>query len=224
MAISARAKLLAWWTAFTACAILLVAHFSLVELGNLPVNPVQVQFSTIIEPYVHPFFVQNWNFFAPNPIAEDIVVVARVERCTARGKCVTSGWIDVTDPLIDSVRKNRFSSLGMISLMLSNAALEFHNDMLKSPDAKRTIHGRLYLKADIPYTIDPIDAVVVMRTCAAAIRSTNPRIHYEKLQFGLIDYVFPRFSHRNEPDNLNGITVVATSWQPFPNEVAPFTP
>jgi len=122
-------------------------HLGMIELANLPNNALSLKFSPIVARYVHPLFVQNWNFFAPTPIDASVTVYARAQTCTGRS-CTVTPWYDISDPLIDSERQNRFSSVAMIQLMLSNAAIEYKNKLsglhnFGSRDWYRDTHGPL---------------------------------------------------------------------------------
>lgn len=202
----------------------LSAHFVLIELGNLPNNPVSLYASPVVERYVHPLFSQNWNFFAPQPISIDVTVLARAEQCGAGGRCTLTNWVDVSDPLIDKVRADRLTSLEIVQLMLSNAAIEFANKAAQAPYAQIRYRGKSYYKPLVPDRVDFIDSVILSRTSAAAIRLMYPNTQFRRIQFGLASYVFPRFSHRQNPDRPQEASFMRTEWTAFPNDIAPFAP
>jgi hypothetical protein len=214
----------AWWLFFILACAAFVTHFTLVEFGNLPEDPIQVRLSTWIEPYVHPLFLQNWNFFAPSPISEDVGVVARAQTCTTGRGCTMTPWINISEPLVQSMRRNRFTSLELIQLMLSNAAVEFHNQLEKSPAAHLKKGGKTYIKALIPESVDQIDAMIIERTSAAALKRMSPGTHYDFIQAGITDYTFPRFSKRAQAKQPENATLFAMNWHRFPREIATFVP
>ena len=57
-----------WWLLFTLFSAALVMHFAVLELFNLPTNPIQLPIRDRIIGYVNPYFFQNWNFFSPHPV------------------------------------------------------------------------------------------------------------------------------------------------------------
>jgi hypothetical protein len=171
---------------------------------------------------VHPLFSQNWNFFAPVPISEDVTIQARAERCTGRGACVLTPWYDISDPLIEKIRHNRFSSLEIIQLMLSNAAVEFTNKAGGSALGRRSIRGKNYYRNGISDSVDPVDGTILSRSSAAALRLIYPGVRFSRVQFGLEVYEFPRFTKRQEPDRPQDASFFTTEWQPFPNNIATF--
>lgn len=213
-----------WWIAFIIGSGVLLAHLTLIELGNLPNNPISLQASPVVERYVHPLFSQNWNFFAPTPISLDVTVMARAEQCGAAGRCTLTDWIDVSDPLIDKVRADRLTSLEIVQLMLSNAAIEFQNKAAQAPYAHFHYKGKAYYNPIVPDRVDFIDSVIISRTSAAAIRLMYPTTRFRRLQFGLATYRFPRFTRRSEPDRPRDASFMQTEWTPFPNEITPFAP
>jgi hypothetical protein len=212
-----------WWLAFCCGSLVLVMHFALIELSNLPSNPISLSMSDAVSAYVNPLFTQNWNFFAPTPIASDIIVKARAKAC-GRGKCQATPWLDISDPLIAKIRENRLSSLGIIQQMLSNASVQFDNTIQKSEQAHVHLNGKVYYKRVVPVSIDPYDAVIIQRTSAAALRLMYPQKNFQYVQFGLARYEFPRYTQRNQPDKPEDATFLLTDWKPFPNDIAVFAP
>jgi hypothetical protein len=213
-----------WWAAFVIGSAVLAAHLTLIELGNLPNNPISLHASPVVERYVHPLFSQNWNFFAPSPISVDVTVMARAEQCGAAGRCTLTDWVDVSDPLIEKVRADRLTSLEIVQLMLSNAAIEFQNKAAQASYTQVVVRGKKYFKPLVPHRVDIIDAVIISRTSAAAIRLMHPTTRFHRLQFGLATYVFPRFSHRGAPDRPQEASFMRTEWTDFPNDISPFAP
>jgi hypothetical protein len=212
-----------WWFAFAVGCALTAAHLTLIELGNLPNNPISLAASDVVERYVHPLFVQNWNFFAPEPISMTVTVWARAATCDRHGRCSATGWHDISDPLIESERQNRLTSLEIVQLMLSNAAIEFEN---RAAAAGKLHHqkGQSDAGRTLAYSIDPLDAMILARTSAAALRQTYPAKRFDRIQFGLSSYPFPRFTHMREADQPLSAPIVPAEWNTFPNDIAPFAP
>jgi hypothetical protein len=196
----------------------------MIELSNLPQNFVALELRQQVGAYMQPLFSQNWKFFAPTPVSDDITVVARVRRCAHPGQCHESSWYAVSTPLLDSVKRNRLSSLGVIQIMLDNAAIEYRNSAIASDAAYVVSHGRRQrLRAVLPYRVNPVSAEVLLRTCAAAIRLREPDIRFDDIQVALYIYEFPRFSRRDEPDRPErDATLIPMEWRPYPNDIVPF--
>ena len=207
-----------WWALFVTCLVLFVIHFTFVEVTNLPLNPLQVEFAPAMDPWLHPLFQQNWNFFAPQPVDRDVTVLARTRACaTSQPRCLPSSWSNISSPLIDAVRRDRVGSLSLIELMLANAANEFSN---RASAASQRMHRAVLGQVDD--AVDPLDAVIILRTSAAALKAESPRQRFAGLQFALHVYQFPRFSRRDEPNHPQSGKLVTTNWVPFPNDIATF--
>jgi hypothetical protein len=128
------AKTVMWWVIFAACGLVFSVHFALVQLSNMPMSPLKLQLANVLSSYVDPYFTQQWNFFAPQPIDRDTSLLARVRyRDGMSGQLVTGPWIDVTDSLIEPLRRNRLSPLFHVEVSLSNAVVEFTNAVGKDP-------------------------------------------------------------------------------------------
>ncbi len=50
--------------------------------------------------HISPFFAQNWQLFAPDPISEDTGLLLKA-RHRVDGRAVESRWIDITTPRVD---------------------------------------------------------------------------------------------------------------------------
>jgi hypothetical protein len=195
----------------------------MIELSNLPENAIAIDLRHHVKSYVQPLFTQNWNLFAPTPVSSDVTVVARVKECTAPGACKLSPWFSISTPLLESVRRNRFSPLGVIQIMLDNAALEYHNAILKAPEAHVPGSHWKKLVPLLPYSVNEIASEVMLRTSAASIRSRLPDASFSEIQIALYVYEFPRFSHRAEPDRPERDGALLTlQWKPYPADIAPF--
>jgi hypothetical protein len=66
-----------WWVAFILCGFTVLTHSFLLQVNNMPLSPLKLEMVDFLSSYVNPYFVQHWNFFAPEPPMEDEWVVAR---------------------------------------------------------------------------------------------------------------------------------------------------
>lgn len=88
---------------------LLVFHFMAVGLHVCPPNPVSVAAQAWVRPYIHPYFSQRWELFAPEPAGTNYAVHIRCHRLDDNERIVTD-WIDITAPLLDAHQRNRFGA------------------------------------------------------------------------------------------------------------------
>ena len=108
---------------------LLVVHFVAVGLHVCPPNPVSVAARPWVDAYIHPFFFQRWELFAPEPGGKNRALEIRCHRREAQGPVVTD-WIDVTAPLIAAHQRNRFGAAGRM-LRAANPRLMIDQDSLR---------------------------------------------------------------------------------------------
>jgi hypothetical protein len=89
-----------WWSralvAGTAAAVgaLLAVHLAATFLYNAPANPVSQRYSKQVDDWMNPLFQQNWRLFAPNPISENIEILARAS-LASDGQATE--WFDLSD-------------------------------------------------------------------------------------------------------------------------------
>lgn len=76
-----------------AVAVVLGAHLAATFLYSAPLNPVSQRYAKQVNWWMYPLFNQNWRLFAPNPISENVSVLARA-RLTPDG--TVTGWTDLT--------------------------------------------------------------------------------------------------------------------------------
>lgn len=209
-----------WWSAMVLIGGLLAVHFTLVLIANLPVSPLRAEYRNQIEFWVHPWFSQNWSFFAPEPISEDVDLLVR-GRSVERGAVTTTAWMDVNQPLIDEVRHNRFSALFVVEMTLSNLLNTYDNELKKDPRAVVTINGQRRPRLSIPAAADPYDEGMLGRFGSAALEVRYPQRHFTQFQIAIGHHRFARFNGRydHRGDRWYAQHV---GWQPF-QQVATFS-
>jgi len=210
-----RWKSILWWLGFAACGLGLIVHFSLIQLSNMPMSPLKHRMKALLDSYVNPYFSQRWNFFAPTPPTFDLVLLARgryLDPNTA--EIADSDWVDVSDALIDALRKNRLTPLFHAEISLSNALVHFANNLSKDPRTFTEKDGKKYLPAEIPADVDPADMTVMRRTAMADLEITYPNITFESVQLEVMIYILPRFAERHKELAEDLPTVALVAWQP----------
>jgi Family of unknown function (DUF5819) len=210
-----RRKSILWWVGFAACGLGLVAHFSLIQLSNMPTSRLKLRMANLLDSYVNPYFSQRWNFFAPTPPTFDIVLFARgryLDPDTAQIE--DSEWVDVSDALIDALRKNRLTPMFHAEISLSNALVHFANNLKKDPRTFMEKDGRKYLASEIPADVDPADMTVMRRTAMADLEITYPNVKFESVQLSVMIYTLPRFADRNKGLADDPPAVALVAWQP----------
>jgi hypothetical protein len=181
----------------------------------MPMSPLKLKMANLLNFYVNPYFSQRWNFFAPTPPTFDIVLLARgryLDPDTA--EIENSEWVDVSDTLIDALRKNRLTPMFQAEISLSNALVHFANNLKKDPRTSMEMDGKKYLPAEIPADVDPADMTVMRRSAMADLEITYPKITFESVQLGIMVYTLPRFTERHKGLAEDPAAVALVAWQP----------
>ncbi|MDT0453092.1 DUF5819 family protein [Streptomyces hesseae] len=71
-------------------------HLTMMFLHVAPPNTVSKQHAAEIDDYVYPEFEQNWKFFAPNPLQQNVAVQARAELTGPDGRTTVTPWADLS--------------------------------------------------------------------------------------------------------------------------------
>ncbi|MEV4431958.1 DUF5819 family protein [Streptomyces sp. NPDC049555] len=77
-------------------ALAATMHLLMVFLHVAPQNTVSRQHAQAIDDYVLPEFEQNWKFFAPNPLQQNIAVQARAELRGPDGRTTVTPWTNLS--------------------------------------------------------------------------------------------------------------------------------
>jgi len=95
---------------------------------TLPLNPIKIGLNPLVTLTVGKYFQQNWSLFAPNPISENITLFIAPLKSGELHRDEVLAWMDVTTPLLEHFRQNRFSGyerigraqLGALRLYMGN--------------------------------------------------------------------------------------------------------
>lgn len=213
-------RTLLWWAACVTLTVLFLIHFFLIQLANLPINPLRATYRNQVEYWIHPMFTQNWSFFAPEPVSEDTDLLTRASYLDSRGVRTTTPWINVNTPLIAAVRQNRFSPLFLVEVTLANTVNVYDNNVRKDPRSVLERGGRHYFKPETPASVDPYDEGILQRYAAASLQIAFPDKKMRELQIAIMHHRFPRFNDRYTGSGDKWLAQ-KVAWQPFVH-VAPF--
>jgi Family of unknown function (DUF5819) len=182
--------------------VLLFIHFSIVGLSLLPNNPISHVHKSQIRSYVDPFFTQNWNLFAPNPIASNQTLL--IEFTTHYKKdSVTSKWLDIKDAVHKTRVKNFWSPLqrlekyiGSITESIVEDQIELKEYLTKHPNISKDSITILLNQYKTNYghrTLIKYSKIVYSRIHAI---DSIPNADSVCLKYRIVDAEFPRFSKR----------------------------
>jgi hypothetical protein len=188
------------------CAALL-AHMLVCFIAAGPDNYIKLEHDVQINQYVSRLFGQSWGFFAPEPIASNLIVVVR--GASVDGK--TTGWIDVSDALIDQLQANRLSSYELITTSVSNAVGAFENNKaggkLQALGLGKDLYREVFFR-------------IITRTGASILEEKYPGRKLRSIQIGIIDELFPRFTRRFDGDDKSKAHMELYKWMPAPQVTA----
>ncbi|MFI7222581.1 DUF5819 family protein [Nonomuraea angiospora] len=94
-----------------------------------PWNPVYDRTSSVVDAYIDPYFGQNWELFAPDPIDYNPRVLVRAKVKDPSGWERHTGYIDIIEPELDKARGTLFASrvarlVGGARQMMTDADVE----------------------------------------------------------------------------------------------------
>ncbi len=202
-----------WWLLFVCCTATLLLHVVMLLLSNTPLSPMKLRLTNTLDSYVNPYFSQRWTFFAPTPVSTDITLIARGRRTAQDGAPVDSPWVDVTDPLIDSVRRNRLTPNFMVELGLSNAVIQFRNNLAQDETVSYEKAGKRYVRALLPSTVSPDEMAFMRRTAAASLEVTFPGRRFTSIQLALVSRDVPKFTERRNSSKQQAAQTTQIDWQ-----------
>ena len=85
-------------------------HLIITILYLLPVNPMTNLYGSYVSQYMHPFFIQKWELFAPEPAIYSMRMYYRCQMEDTKW----NDWKDSISGLIQAHQKNRFTYRGKL--------------------------------------------------------------------------------------------------------------
>ena len=209
-----------WWAGALALGLALAAHFSLIVLSILPMNPLSYRCSRAIAAYVDPVFLQRWSLFAPDPIDADNAAFARGYYHDGAPEIVTP-WVDFTDPVLERVRALPITPLNLTVTVLSKAMGSIYTEtgIVAATPADRDA----MLKRWEDPTQQPRGLVVLETAGAAALRAAYPQFKFERVQIMLSIRSVPPFTKRFDPHAMQEPQYLTMDAAPFPNVIPWFS-
>ncbi len=150
-------RLKRWLTlpSFVLVGALFVFHFLVIAVELMPDNPIGHQYKYQVAGYLEPFFTQNWNLFAPNPINSNVTLRYRFEMFDS-GQKKTTSWLDATTPVIEtkhasfwtpSQRFAKFMTSSFVNVQKARERIFEHIADTDSLSADSTVALAFYKKA-----------------------------------------------------------------------------
>lgn len=176
-----------------------------------PNNPIKVKWYSQIYNLMSPHFLQNWNLFAPDPVADDRGVLVKLQ-CSDGSE---TPYIDITTPLIDEARSTRFFGSRELRIISNGIGKRFERDELiqeisKNSKKDNAIHEIINNNRSINE-----DASEHLLSRYASLKLSNEcsngTIKATKLRF--VIHAYPGWSDRKDWIKMGEITQWDTDWR-----------
>jgi Family of unknown function (DUF5819) len=205
----------------------LVFHFAMTLTYLTPLNPLKLRFHHLILGYMHPFFIQSWQLFAPEPVKDTRVLVVACRRRQPDGTLTETAWADISAPFRQARARNRFSPADRLDRPQSSAVHAIFNrsEILTTLEERRSEGDTEYNKI-----VDQLKEaerrqreagyMVLNRIGSAHCDRLYGRGQTAEVRIRIAVLRFPRFSERYRPDSEGKLSYVALDWAPY-QPVAP---
>ncbi|WP_157878775.1 DUF5819 family protein [Streptomyces sp. CT34] len=215
------------WATGAAVSLALAFHFCMTALYNAPFNPIKEKYGDKITAYMVPYFGQNWNLFAPEPIDRDQGVLVRAQKRQPDGSRITTGWTDVTSPGLQKLYGERlwpsrqFRVTAGVPQQLSSwrdPEIEKLRKTGKSGgDAgdqtkrkKQGVEGNLPLTRGEKDSVEQAIRFTQSFASSEAMKLWGPDI--ELVQVRLVTNIYPRFSQRHVRGAQGKVSYYDLAW------------
>ena len=180
------------------------AYTVILLLNDGPNNAIKIAEQPFLNQAVPPVLSQNWSFFAPTPLEHDVYVLARAQ--DASGKWTS--WMNVSQFVGGKIKRNRFSNFDLLDTGL-------HNEVLNTASYD-VAHMRA--RKQNMYSLDPVRFIA--RTSMSFLEYEYPNRHFTRLQCGVLQRLFPRFTKRYDNDDKDKRTFTDLGTEAAPTDVA----
>jgi hypothetical protein len=180
--------------------LILVFHFSAIAFSLMIENPIGYVYKKEIKAYVDPLFTQNWNLFAPNPIASNQTLLLRFTMYN-NGDSTKTEWLDIKKNIHDERKRNFWSPLqrmekyiGSITESIVQDQISLQEFIQKKDSVSKDSLARLteLFRANYGHrSLVKYSKIVYNR-----LRFSEKRIDSLFLSYRIVNSEFPRFSKR----------------------------
>ncbi|SHE68460.1 hypothetical protein SAMN05444392_102369 [Seinonella peptonophila] len=185
----------------TALSIILFIHFAITFIYLSPDNSFRTKHWNVMNEYMSPFFTQNWNLFAPNPVNRHESLQVRLRYTDANGYTKTSPWLEVSKPIIQDLQKFPFYHLSPSARLSEYLGAGVHDYVWKKNKQQQAALHSLKSFTNQMLQRYPENFKV------------NGKIDHYQLRVEVNE--FPRFDKRNQPDSKGEFWYRETIWLPY---------
>lgn len=189
-------------------AAVVPTHAAMTFLHVAPTNPVSVAANSAVTSWIYPYFQQNWQLFAPDPVSRDNGVLAQ-GRTSADGEA--TGYVDLSSPMLE--RKLHSLVPDRLPYVVSGASHSFLTarqnvlDAMPSDSPPLSAAGEevaLALPKEVLEEVSPMqvaaydDALNRLAEVAALHVREDTGADPTQVQVRLVTHTFPRWSQRHD--------------------------
>jgi hypothetical protein len=148
-------------------------------------------------------FSQNWSLFAPNPVAQDYVLLIQPLQTNQISQLQTEKWYNISTSLWQRFHKNRFSAYDRLARSQTSALkalltgdprlFAYHKACQKGDTASCRIFRQLIDEIRTAQT----DKIVKISSAFCNAISTTDQLDYHYFSARLRIFTFPPWSERN---------------------------
>ena len=121
--------------------LVFTTHTLATVLYTLPINPLSKSYMPVVRAYMEPFFMQNWQLFAPEPATSSLQLWYRCEE-----NDLWSSWKDPLASLIRQHKKTYFTHRGKLLYVYQGIARNLLNHFVGLAESSQKNHADLLLK------------------------------------------------------------------------------
>ncbi|MDQ3631091.1 MAG: DUF5819 family protein [Actinomycetota bacterium] len=214
---------------------LFTIHFAMTFVYNQPLNAVKLRVADTVSAWMHPYFAQNWNLFAPQPINENRGMLVRARLREPDGKARVTRFLDITTPANREAQERRWwpsrrtrlvsGTLQMltyedpVALTIKQTRARLQREQGRDESAADGPDGQVQqglagippTSAERSYRLRALNLTARLATLEAA-REFGDRV--EAVQVRVVRHTFPRFSKRDHPDAAGDVGFEDLPWMP----------
>ncbi len=190
-------------------AALLGVYFALAAFTQAPLSPAKIRYGDQAESALSPYFSQDWLLFAPEPLADDRGILARVS-CSDGTR---TPFYDVTNPYIERTQNDRFFPSRMSRLVSGGLQAMENSDPFLNRLRRQEAERDKPVLPPLPFEERSRESAV--RFLARYSLTQMPGVcegHPEKVQVRLYVHEFRPWSKRNDPKAEEPVHVEDLAW------------
>ena len=210
--------------ALLTCLVFTLGHTLMTIVHVAPINPISIAVDPAVSAYMLPFFQQNWQLFAPEPINSENGILVRAAVRTDDGSETITEFYDLTSPTIQAIYASRLFPPRRTRLIVNIQQLLGYRDPL-AQRLRETLSGDQDLSEDELYNaqleVFPLTpgeqathdlAFEMLHSMAIEAAMSQWGEGVTAIQVRLTTNRFPPFSERGSDERVGELTIADSTW------------